>query len=155
MAKRKITTVLIVTAAALIIAISAILAWNHFFDYSYVLEINWGISIPQESHYSEIYSQDSGSGFHGDGNRYHIFICRDIEPISEMFEWQPAEHETIFHDSYSDAAEEWLDEINVPLQERPDYENCLYWYQSQNDNSEIIILLDKDVSKMYVIESFL
>ncbi len=48
MAKRKITTMLIVTDAALIIAISAILAWNHFFDYSYVLEINWGISIPQD-----------------------------------------------------------------------------------------------------------
>ena len=77
-----------------------------------------------------------------------------IDPINKMFAWQPGEQETIHHSSHSAACTEWLSKINVPAKERPDYENCSYWYQPQEDISEIIIFWDEDQGKLYVIESF-
>lgn len=72
-----------------------------------------------------------------------------------MFVWQTVERETIYHSSCSAAADEWLIQIDVPQKERPDYEKCSYWYQSQSDNSELIIFWDKEQSLLYVIESFI
>lgn len=77
-----------------------------------------------------------------------------IDPINKMFAWQPEEQETIYHSSYSAACTKWLSKINVPVKEHPDYENCSYWYQPQEDTSEIIIFWDEDQGKLYVIETF-
>ena len=72
-----------------------------------------------------------------------------------MFSWESAEQKTIFHDSFSEAADDWLDSIDVPTKERPDYEKCTYWYQKHDDNSEIIVFWDKAQKKIYIAESFL
>lgn len=139
----------------LIVVIGIIFTWKSFEDYSKTLKANWNIELPSDSHYFEIYSQDSGASFHGDGIRYHIFAYKENEPISKMFEWQSEEHKTNCYSSYSEAANEWLNEIDIPSEERPNYTNCLYWYQSQDDNSEIIILWDKKQDRLYLVESFL
>lgn len=153
MAKKR-TIALSIAAAILVLILGAVLFWHHFSDYSSVLKINWGFSLPRESHYSDIYNQRSDATFTGDGIRYHVFSCEDIDPINKLFAWQSEEQDTIYHSSYTAACDEWLSKINVPVQARPDYENCLYWYQSQEDNSEIIIFGDEDQSKLYVIELF-
>ena len=138
-----------------IIIIGAVFAWNSFSDYSRVLKANWDFALPSDSHYSEIYSQDSGTSFHGDGIRYHIFSYKENEPVEGMFLWQLTEQRTKFYNSYAEAADEWLDTINVPAAERPNYTECIYWYQSQEDGSEIIVFWDKDQNKLYIAESFL
>lgn len=130
-------------------------ARNRFTDYARILNLNWNFSLPTEAHYSEVYSKGSGTGFHGDGIRYHCFSYKENTPIREMLAWQSTEAETRYHDCYSDAVNEWLNEINVPTEERPDYTVCSYWYKSKDDGSEIIILWDKNKSSLYIAESFL
>ncbi len=154
MKKKKTKAALLIGSVAMII-IGATVAWNIVFDYSKILKANWGFSIPSESRYSEIYSKDSGMSFHGDGIRYHIFSYKKEEAINEMVMWQSTEQSTVFCSSYSEAATEWLDEIDVPLEKRPNYTECYYWYQTQNDYNEIIIFLDKSQKKLYFVEIFL
>ena len=132
-----------------------IAAWNYFSDYARVLKANWDFSLPASSSYQEIYSQDSEASFHGDGIRYHIFSYKEPEEISKMFLWQTTEQKTIYYTSYSEAANEWLNEISVPFKDRPNYGECSYWYQAQDDNSEIIIFWDKNQYRLYIVESLL
>ena len=39
-------------------------------DYTAVVELNWGLSLPESR--EEVYKTDSGPSFHGDGTRYHV-----------------------------------------------------------------------------------
>ena len=61
---------------------------------------------------------------------------------------------TVFGESYSEAAENWLAEICVEDEWHPDYENCLYWYRSQEDNSQLLIFWDREKNLLYILESF-
>ena len=72
-----------------------------------------------------------------------------------MFAWTPNEHKTNFYPTTREAAEVWLDEIDVPAEKRPDYEKCCSWSKSQDDNSEIIIFWDNNLNKLYIVESFI
>lgn len=137
------------------IMIIAAVIWICHLDYSSVIKANWKLTFPSDAKYTEIYSKDSGPSFHGDGVRYHIFSYKKAEPVREMFSWQQTEEKTRHHDSYSDAAEEWLDELEIPQKERPDYEKCFYWYKIKEDYSEIIIFWNEDQKKLYVVEQFL
>lgn len=130
-------------------------AETHYTDYSKTLSLNWGISLPAEAHYSEIYGKKSDTGFHGDGVRYHIFSYKEESTVNDMLFWQSEESETEYCDCYSNAVDGWLDKIDVPSEERPNYEKCLYWYKAQEDGSEIIVLCDKNKSVLYIAESFI
>lgn len=153
--KKKKAIIFSIAAVILVLIAGTTLYWCYFSDYSNVLKINWGFSLPRESHYLNTYSHSSGASFTGDGIRYHVFSCENIDPIDKMFAWQLTEQETNYYSSYSTAVDEWLDKINVPPRDRPDYGDCSYWYQSQDDGSEIIIFWDIDQGKLYVVESFL
>ena len=72
-----------------------------------------------------------------------------------MFAWTPNEHKTNFYPTTREAAEVWLNEIDVPADERPDYSKCYFWSKSQEDNSEIIFLWDNELNKLYIIENFI
>lgn len=134
---------------------TAIFAWNRLSDYSRVLSANWEFTIPSGAAYSEIYAEDEGVSSHGDGVRYHVFSYKNDEPIDEMCEWQSAEGNTKFNERYSSAAEKWLDRLGVSSEKRPNYGECLYWYSSHRDNSEIIVFRDKSKGRIYTVESFL
>lgn len=75
-----------------------------------------------------------------DDVRYHIFTYRNEEPIENMFSWKKDQGETIYDGNYIDATNKWLDEINVLAMSRPQHINCVYWYKSHEDRSEIIML---------------
>lgn len=147
--------ILIAILCIVVLGIATIGIWKHFTAYNTTLQANWEISIPSKAHYSETYSKDLGGGFHGDGIRYHIFSYKDLTPISEMLSWETDEENSLFYGRYSNAVNTWLDEIDVPLEYRPDYSACLYWHDTRNDNSEIIILWNKGNNTIYVVESFL
>lgn len=146
---------IILSLAACILIIGGCIGWRIFTDYSRVLNANWGISLPYKALCSEVYAKDSGASFHGDGIRYHVFSYKYEDYIDLMFAWSSNNnHKTLFHDSYSETAEEWLDELNVPDEWRPDYEKCYYWYKAQEDNSQLIIFWDNDANQLYIAEEF-
>lgn len=124
-------------------------------DYSFVLSANWGISIPFSAFYRQTYEADSGPSFHGDGTRYHVFTYSNEDAISKMADWDDEQGQSIYYGTYELTAERWLNEIDVDEDERPDYEHCLFFYDNKNDNSEIIMMLDKTSSKLYILERFL
>lgn len=145
----------IIIISSIIIIIGLIIGWKSSSNYSTTLKENWDFTLPTESHYSQIYSQNSENNFHGDSIRYHVFSYQNDKPIENMFKWQSLEQKTIYYDSYHEAIHHWLNEIDVPLEKRPTNKDYLYWYQSQNNHNEIIVLWDKNQQKLYIVESFL
>ncbi|MCD8119810.1 MAG: hypothetical protein LUE29_10095 [Lachnospiraceae bacterium] len=139
---------------AVLLGIACLCRW--FFDYSSVLYANWGFSLPIKAGYSEIYSRSTEASWHGDGIRYHVFSCKNTEPVSEMFDWQLTERATQDCESYSEAVEKWLAEISVPEEEYPDMEECCWWYQSRAvGGDEILVLWNESEGKLYIVEYFL
>lgn len=154
--KKKTKVVLSAVSIFIIAAITgSVCLWKHLSDYSTVLNANWGFGLLSRSHYTEVYSKDTGASFHGDGIRYHVFSYKEDGPIKEMLDWKDAEGKTIFRSSYKEAVTEWLDRIDVPADEIPNDSECLYWYGSQKDNSEIIVIWDPSKNRVYIAESFL
>lgn len=145
----------IITVVACIILFAVLSILKLFPSYASTIKSNWDISLPIKAVLTETYEKDSGSSFHGDGVRYHIFSYKYEDYIDLMFAWTPNEHKTNFYPTTREAAEVWLDEIDVPADERPDYEKCCSWSKSQNDNSEIIFLWDNELNKLYIIENFI
>lgn len=135
------------------ITIAIVCKWIN--NYSKLLYENWGIKIPATAHCRQIYEMDSGPSFHGDGIRYHIFSYKNEDDIKDMLAWRSDEGITIFNQSYSEAVNAWLDRITVSYSHRPNYNECCYWYQTKDDNSEVLVLWDKSQSKLYIVESFL
>ena len=151
MKKKRIT----ITVAACILVAVCCIGWRVFSDYSRVIEANWGISLPWKARLTEIYEKDAGPSFHGDGVRYHVYSYKYEDYIDLMFAWPPTEYPTNYYATTSEAAEVWLDEIDVPAEERPDYEKCCSWHKSQDDNSEIIFFWDNDLNHLYIVENFI
>ena len=129
---------------ACMIIVSGVMYWNYSKDYNHVIKENWNISIPSDSDYSEV-----------DGVRYHVFTYENEEPIEKMFSWKKDQGETIYDGNYLDATNKWLDEINVLAISRPTHTDCVYWYKSHKDHSEIIMLWNKKEKRLYVVESFM
>ena len=61
----------------------------------------------------------------------------------------------LWQETYRDAADDCLDSIQVPQEQRPDYDSCAFWYASQEDNSQVILFWNPDAKKLYVAESFI
>lgn len=150
MKKKYIIIICVIMAIVLVLGI----AWNILSDYSYTLRANWNFELPFFSRYTEVYEKDSGSSFNGDGIRFHVFSYKYEDYIDLMFTWRHMEDVTVFGESYSEAAAEWLAEIDVEDEWYPDYENCLYWYRSQEDNSQLLIFWDQEMNLLYILESF-
>lgn len=151
MKKKVIYSIAIIVICAIAFGILRYLNSN----YSMVLKMNWGFQMPAKSKCIEIYENDTGDSFHGDGKRYHVFSYKSGDDIKTMFTWLSEENKTIYHSCYSEAVNEWLDEINVPDEQYPDYSQCVYWYDKQEDNSEIIVMWDSQAKKVYIAESFM
>ena len=151
MNKKKI---IIVLGIIIIFSLLGIIIYNNLSNYSNVLKVNWNIELPKNL-VKEIYSADSNVSFHGDGIRYHVFSYKNEDEIEEIFNWSNEEKETIYYSSYSESINNWLNEIKVPKENYPNYSNCKYWYNTQDDNSEIIILWDSTKDRLYIVESFL
>ncbi|MCC8131545.1 MAG: hypothetical protein LUC38_02395 [Oscillospiraceae bacterium] len=128
-------------------------AISYIFPQTYcdVIENNWGIVIPTDRAYSEEFSADSGASFHGDGTRYHVMYFDDAERISVLLGWSDDIPESVV-----DYSEQLLDELEIDNSyHRPNYESCVYYMQSKDDGSVIMIFWDENRQEMYVVEEFL
>ena len=151
---KKIVIVFIVIFIIIVFSLLGIIVYSNLTNYSNILKLNWNIELPKNS-IKEIYSANSDPSFHGDGIRYHIFSYKNEDKIKGLFSWSDEEKETIYYSSYSESVNNWLNKIKVSKENYPNYSNCKYWYNKQNDNSEIIILWDSKENKLYIVESFL
>lgn len=125
-------------------------------DYRNTLKANWGFSIRKEAGLKVTYEKSSGSSFHGDGIRYHVFSYDNEDYIAILFnDWLSREKQTLSYDSFSEAMEAWLDSIDVPKEERPNPSQCYFHYDRKEDNSEIILFWDMSVQRLYIVEFFL
>ena len=144
----------------LVIIVALVTAWTIFQSiipsYSSVLEANWGFVLPVKALCKEVYSEDTGPSFHGDGIRYHVFSYRYEDYIDLMFAWSGnLENRTLFYQSYSDAADMWLGELGIPQEQYPDYDACFCWYKNAHDNSEIIIFWNPEINRLYIVENII
>lgn len=124
-------------------------------SYSSVLEANWGIELPIKALCREVYTEDTGPSFHGDGVRYHVFSYRYEDYIDLMFAWRHMESKTLHYQTYSEAADVWLSELDIPKEQYPDYEDCIYWYKNADDNSEMIIFWNPEINRLYIVENII
>ncbi len=152
--KKGLKITLIVIFIIIVFSLLGIIIYNNISNYSNVLKANWNIKLPKNL-VEEVYSANSDSSFHGDGIRYHIFSYKNEDKIEKLFNWSIKEKETIYYSSYSESINNLLSKIKVSKKNYPNYSNCKYWYNKQNDNSEIIILWDSEENRLYVVESFL
>lgn len=144
---------LLISIAIVVILCVAVRGFNPF-QYGGALKRNWGIKLPVG--YTQTYKADSGASFHGDGYRYHVFSVSDPDDFDNLLDW-------IYLDELSEAdadafvadVESWLDAINVPASERPDYKTCGFWNMQQQDNSQIAMFFSESTGLLYVAEFFL
>lgn len=134
-------------------------------SYASVLEANWGIELPIKAFCKEVYEADTSPSFHGDGIRYHVFSYKNDSPIENMVTWSDVNGNTLAwsqtegeeksYQTYSEASDIWLDELDIPVEQYPDYDACFCWYKSEHDNSEIIIFWNPEVKRLYIVENII
>lgn len=124
-------------------------------SYSSVLEANWGIELPIKALCREVYKEDTGPSFHGDGVRYHVFSYRYEDFIDLMFTWRHIQSNTLHYQSYSEAADVWLSELDISKEDYPGYEDCFYWYRNADDNSEMIVFWNPEINRLYIVENII
>ena len=144
----------------LVVLVTLISVWTTYKSivpsYASVLQANWGVELPLKALCKEVYKADTGPSFHGDGIRYHVFSYRYEDYIDLMFAWSGnLENETLFYQSYSEASDIWLDELDIPMEQYPDYDICFCWYKSEHDNSEILIFWNPEINRLYIVENII
>ena len=87
--KHKSKIAAIVILSIIVLGAALFFLWEHLTDYSTALEINWGISLPSQASLSEVYAKTSGSSFHGDGIRYHVFTYQDAASVASILFIRP------------------------------------------------------------------
>lgn len=154
--KKQVKGIVLLCVAVLAVAvIGGVAVWERATDYTRVLTANWGLTLPAGAKYDMVYAADSGASFHGDGLRYHVYSYRNEEPLLEILSLSDKEQETAFHESYSEAVAAWMDELDVPAQERPRLEGGMYHYEIKSDHSELLVILDSAGRRLFILESFL
>lgn len=139
----------------MVIILVFLMFFKLFTSYSFGLYLNWGIKIPFGIDYSIIYDKDSGESFHGDGIFYNVLSYENEKNISDFLKWTKKEHSTIYNSSMKEASNSLFDEIKVDNNIRPNYDNCLSYYKTQDDNNELLIFWDKIGKKLYILENCL
>lgn len=153
----------------LVVLIALISVWTIYKSivpsYASVLEANWSVELPIKAFCKEVYEADTGPSFHGDGIRYHVFSYKNVSPIEDMvtwsdvngntLAWSQTEDEEKIYQTYSEASDIWLDELDIPEEQYPDYEDCFCWYINSHDNSEILVFWNPEVKRLYIVENII
>lgn len=134
-------------------------AYKQMNDYTNIIKLNRWIDVPKEAKYQEIYEKYTWPSLHWDGIRYHAYSYENEKIIDSMTNWTENIWKTIFFDSntYTETVIARLSVINLSEKgvSLSDLDNLEYRYKKQEDNSEIIIIKDKNNKKLHILESFL
>ena len=123
-------------------------------DFADTLEANWGVVLSEQSGWKLEYHADEGASFHGDGIRYNVISYTQEDEIANMVAWCEEEGVTRRSRTYQEEITLWLDDIGVDTGYCPEYQGCKYWYQLETDGSEIILVWNAELDKVYIAESF-
>ena len=151
MKKAKLLTILLFLCVFPFVILSVL---NTDSDFADTLEANWGIVLSEQTGWKLEYHADEGASFHGDGIRYNVVSYIQEDEIANMVAWCEAEGTTRKNRTYQAEITVWLDEINADKGYYPEYQGCKYWYQLESDGSEIILVWNAELDKVYVTESF-
>ena len=119
-------------------------------DYTATVELNWDLSLPESR--EEIYKTDSGSSFHGDGERYHVLQYAVGSGIESALFWQAPPVDA----DETEATEALMDHLDVPDRLRPDLESCR-WHTAtdpSDSRNHLYLLFDPSTLELYILESF-
>lgn len=121
--------------------------------YADCMNRNWHLNLPETD--VEIYVKDSGASFTGDGIRYHIlqYDEESADIILKSFDWEAGELDS----ELADKMEEWLDSIDVPLEDRPKQNEWKHTtlLRKECNSDHLIMFFDEDTNQLYVVEYFL
>ena len=121
--------------------------------YADCMNRNWHLNLPETD--VEIYVKNSGASFTGDGIRYHIlqYDEESADIILKSFDWEAGE----LNSELADKMEEWLDSIDVPLEDRPKRNEWKHTtlLRKECNRDHLIMFFDEDTNQLYVVEYFL
>ena len=132
--------------------LTAVAVISSFQTYESVMELNWGIDLPDG--YEELY-YESEPHPRGEGPRYCVLSYADEAALDGFRDWTAVEGPTTYCDSYSELVEETIAHLEVPEEYYPDYANCFWWYQRSTDGDirdELLMLRKGNI--LYIIEGF-
>lgn len=156
--KKKLTRI-IVWIILVVLILLGFFAYKQMNDYTNIIKLNRWIEIPKDVKYQEIYEKNTWPSLHWDWIRYHAYSYENEEIIDSMTNWTENIWKTIFFDSntYTETIIARLNVINLSAEDvsLSDFDNLKYRYKNQEDNSEIIIIKDKNNKKLHILESFL
>lgn len=128
-----------------IMFITAVIITKEQNRYYHCINVNWNLDLPRN--YEEIYYKDSGSSFNGDGERYSIFRYENLEEINDALDWKEK------NSSVETNIANILRRLKVPEEYYPNYNsNCKYYHCVEEDNSNIYMILDINLNKIYIVE---
>ena len=121
--------------------------------YADCMNRNWHLNLPETD--VEIYVKNSGASLTGDGIRYHIlqYDEESADIILICFDWEAGE----LNSELADKMEEWLDSIDVPLEDRPKQNEWKHTtlLRKEDTRDHLIMFFDEDTNQLYVVEYFL
>ena len=121
--------------------------------YADCMNRNWHLNLTETD--VEIYVKNSGASFTGDGIRYHIlqYDEESADIILKSFDWEAGE----LNSELADKMEEWLDSIDVPLEDRPKQNEWKHTtlLRKECNSDHLIMFFDEDTNQLYVVEYFL
>ena len=111
--------------------------------YADCMNLNWHLSLPETD--VVIYEKNSGASFTGDGTRYHI-LQYDEENAA-----------IILNSELAIKMNEWLDDIEVPSEERPKQNEWKHTtlLRKEDNRDRLIMFFDESTNQLYVVEYFL
>lgn len=146
---KKQRSVLLCCAAALILLLSGCL---RPISYAETLKANWNFMIP--SGYTILYETDTGASFHGDGVRYDVLEYGDDSALEDLVDWRQEQLPTQYADSETQAAEECMEQLDIPPEwEIPDGD-CRY-YCITKDFSEMLLFWHTPDRRLYIVQNIL
>ena len=113
-----------------------------------VVESNWGVNLPWDAGWQEVYGNNQRGGFHGDGLSYYVYTCEDGGKMDGLFDWQTTK-------TPHANCETWLDELGVPADVRPPYTECGMKRMTQPGGSEVLFWWHPETKTLYIAESYM
>jgi len=146
--KKSVKYIMLAILAVLII----VLAVNAVIDFvvhdnKWAYEQTFETTLPEKLH--EDYYASSECNFHSDGVKYSVYTPKEEIP-SDFF----ADFSDGCSPEYKEEISSWLDEIDVPSENRPNFENqcrvkLIEKYEEYSD--KMYLLYDQTTNKLYVV----
>lgn len=134
------------------------IAGTNYFSTRHIYEGNWNITIPYT--FKEKYNKASPTGFHGDGERYTIFVSNNSKGFTDRNKFTEKPNAEIKPYIYR-----VMDELNIPKDKRVPTGKKYKWFKKEHrwpvtgkfqlgDNGDVLVILwFEDTHSYYFVES--